>query len=485
MPNSPKKLSNWVGGVASAPIAGLYMENTNPATNKVISMIPRSQAEDVDQAVLLAEKAYAVWSKYSFEERADVIDAIANRIEERIDEFALAESQDTGKPFHIAKNVDISRVISNFRFFAGAVRHDQTGCHMMADALNYTVRKPLGVVGLITPWNLPLYLLSWKVAPALAMGNVVIAKPSELTPTTASLLGDVIREVGAPLGIYSLLHGTGPEVGSAITTHPKIKAISFTGGTKTGKTVAETAGGQFKKISLELGGKNASIVFADCDLEKTVAGVTRAAFLNQGQICLCGSRILVQRDIYAKFIDLFAKSVSQLKVGNPNDATSHMGSLISLEHRKKVQYYVEEGIRAGGRILVGGTIPNMDAPFTEGAWFAPTVIVDAPATCSLSMEEVFGPVVSVHPFDTDQEAIEIANSVEYGLAATVWTSNLERAHQVSRALDTGMVWVNTWLHRDLRVPFGGVKHSGVGREGGAFSLDFYSHAQNICISLPR
>ena len=483
IPAKPITLCNWIGGEPVPPEGGAYLYNINPATGKRLSRIPRSQELDIHSALRVARGVHQEWKRTTFPERANLLEAIANTIEDRIDEFAVAESLDTGKPFHIAKSVDISRAIANFRFFAGAIRHDETGCHMMGDALNYTLRKSLGVVALITPWNLPLYLLSWKLAPAIAMGNTVVAKPSELTPTTATLLAQVFNDVGAPKGLYNVVHGRGMEAGTALTNHPIVKAISFTGGTNTGRYVSQSGAEQFKKMSLEMGGKNAAIVFEDADWDKTIEGIRRASFLNQGQICLCASRILVQRSVYDRFINDLTESVKKLTVGDPQNGDSDLGSLISSEHQDKVLNYLQVALKEGGRILCGGEVPEMPGPLESGAWFQPTVIVDVPTDGRVSTEEVFGPLVVVHPFDTEEEAIEIANAVQYGLAATVWTQNLERAHRVAAEMDTGLVWVNTWLHRDLRTPFGGVKNSGIGREGGHFSLDFYSNPQNICILL--
>jgi aminomuconate-semialdehyde/2-hydroxymuconate-6-semialdehyde dehydrogenase len=478
------KLGNMVGGASVAPHGGEYIENLNPATAETINEIPRSTLSDVDHAVNMAMLAYETqWRHIPATDRASLLDSVADGIEERIDDFAMAESRDTGKPFSLARSVDIPRAVDNFRFFAGALRHDQTGCHMMADAVNYTIRKPLGAVALITPWNLPLYLLTWKAAPALAMGNTVVAKPSEMTPTTATMLAEVFNMVGAPPGIFNVIHGNGPEAGAPLVDHPGIKAISFTGGTQTGGHVAAAAAPYFKKISLELGGKNSSIVFADCDFEKTVKGVTRAAFLNQGQVCLCGSRILVERSIYPDFIEALAAEASRMVVGDPLAASSDLGALISHQHRQKVEEYIKTGIEDGGRVICGGKRPELPEPFTFGAWLEPTIIADLHPQSEASVDEIFGPVAVVHPFDSEAEALEIANGVEYGLSGTVWTTDLERAHRVSAALETGMVWVNTWLHRDLRVPFGGVKNSGVGREGGRHSLEFFSETQNICIHL--
>ena len=476
------KLQNFIGSSVD-PFNGKWLDNINPATGAVISQIPRSDTHDVDLAVEKAKDAFGVWSRKSTLDRAKVLDAIANTIEERLEEFALAESRDTGKPISLARSVDIPRAIANFRFFAGAVRHDETGSHHMSEAINYTCRKSLGVVGLITPWNLPLYLLSWKTAPALAMGNTIVAKPSEITPTTASMLAEVIAEVSPVEDIFHVVHGYGAEAGAAIVDHPHVKAISFTGGTQTGRIVAATASAQFKKLSLELGGKNSSVVFADCDFKKTVAGVARAAFLNQGQVCLCGSRILVERSLYVPFINALIEEVSSLKVGDPRNPNTDLGSLISLEHRKKVERYIQIARDSGGQILCGGERPVIGAGFEGGAWLNPTLIADLHVNSIPSVEEIFGPVAVVHPFDDEEEALRIANGVQYGLSGSVWTQDITRAHRFAQKMETGMVWVNTWLCRDLRVPFGGVKASGVGREGGRYSLEFFSDSQNICIHL--
>jgi aminomuconate-semialdehyde/2-hydroxymuconate-6-semialdehyde dehydrogenase len=479
-----QRQGNCINGEVVATRADEWLDNVNPATQQVVSQIARSRAEDVDAAVAAA-KAAAVgpWSQASASERADMLDRIADGIEARLDELAQLESEDTGKPVGLARTVDIPRAVANFRFFAGAVRHDHTGCHTMDGAINYTLRKSAGVCALITPWNLPLYLLTWKAAPALAMGNTIVAKPSEMTPRTASALAEIVHEAGLPPGVFNLIHGLGPECGGPLTGHPDVDLVSFTGGTSTGRLVAAAAAPQFKKLSLELGGKNATIVFADCDLEATAAGAARAAFLNQGQVCLCGSRILVERSIYEPFREALISAAQKMRPGDPADPETRMGALIGMNHRDKVESYVALAQEEGGTILCGGARPELPAPLDEGAFYQPTLVDGLEIDSRTATEEIFGPVATMHPFDTEEEAVEMANSVRYGLAGSVWTRDLSRAHRVAEAVDSGMVWVNTWLLRDLRVPFGGMKESGVGREGGFRSLEFFSEARNICIKL--
>ena len=478
-----RTLDNFVGGRFEAPASGEYVDDLAPATGRLLARIPRSDASDIARAVEAAEQAFPAWSATPMEERAALLDTVAGAIERRLGELAELESADTGKPVGLARQVDIPRAVANFRFFAQAVRQSATECHEMADAVNYTLRRPLGVVGLITPWNLPLYLLSWKTAPALAMGNCVVAKPSELTPLTAAALAEVLAECGLPPGVFQLVHGLGAEAGQALVEHPAIAGVSFTGGTATGAQVAASAAPRFKKLSLELGGKNPSIVFADCEFDRTVAGVTRAGFLNQGQVCLCGSRILVERSLHDRFVEALVDEASALVVGDPADPASDLGALISLAHRDKVEGYLELAREEGGTIRCGGTRPDLPPPLDGGAFLRPAVVTGLPPSCRTAREEIFGPVVTVHPFDGEEEAVALANGVDYGLSASLWTRDLARAHRVAAALETGMVWVNTWLKRDLRVPFGGVKASGVGREGGRHSLEFFSEPKNICIDL--
>ena len=476
--------NNFIGGDFVKAQNHKRIDNLEPATGQLLSTIPRSGAQAIDEAVTAAEQALkGDWGASTTEERAGFCEAIARGIEDRFEEFATLESRDTGKPLNLTKAVDIPRSIANFRFFAGAVRHASAGCHEMPTAINYTLTRPLGIVGLITPWNLPLYLLSWKTAPALAMGNAVIAKPSEMTPLSAGALAEVIQDVGLPAGAFNLVQGYGFETGQALVEHPGIQGISFTGGTETGAKVAASAASSFKKLSLELGGKNATIVFADADFEQAACGAVRAGFLNQGQICLCGSRVFVQRDIHDEFLAALIERVSAMRVGDPADPNTDLGSLISRTHRKKVESYISLAQDEGGRICIGGERPDLPKAQQQGAFLQPTIISELDPMCRTATEEIFGPVITVHPFDTEDEVVHLANHVRYGLSASVWTQDLSRAHRVSAALQTGMVWVNTWLLRDLRVPFGGIKDSGVGREGGRHSLEFFSESKNICIHL--
>jgi aminomuconate-semialdehyde/2-hydroxymuconate-6-semialdehyde dehydrogenase len=477
-----EKIQNFINGAYCAPENGQYIDNVEPATGSVYCLIPNSDALDVERAVEAAEKAFPIWSMMSNEERGAVMMRVSKGIEARMEEFVAAESRDNGKPVSLAAHVDIPRAVSNFHFFATAIEHYASESHnMIGEGINYTLRKPIGIVGCISPWNLPLYLFSWKIAPALAAGNCVVAKPSEITPYTAYLLGQVCKDAGMPDGVLNILHGLGGSVGDAIVKHPKIKAISFTGGTKTGEYIARTAAPMFKKLSLELGGKNPNIIFADCDFDEMLSTTMRSSFANQGQICLCGSRIFIERSIYDKFKTAFVEKVSKTVVSFPQDPAARMGALVSKPHMEKVLSYVELAKQEGGTVLTGGERVILDAPYNEGFYVRPTVIEGLAYDCRTNQEEIFGPVVTITPFDTEDEVLMMANSTEYGLSATLWTSDLKRAHRMADQIQSGIVWVNAWLVRDLRTPFGGVKSSGVGREGGWEALRFFTEPKNVFI----
>ena len=476
-----EKLQNYINGELVAPISGEYFDNFEPATGKVYSLIPDSDLADVETATAAAKAAFPIWSRMSIQDRSDILLRIAQLIGDNLDELAQAESRDNGKPLKLARTVDIPRAQSNFHFYGTGILHFASESHSMGDlAINYTLRQAIGVAGCISPWNLPLYLFSWKIAPALAAGNTVVAKPSEVTPYTAYLLSKICIEAGLPKGVLNIVHGLGPKAGAAIIEHEDIPMISFTGGTATGEWIARTAAPKFKKLSLELGGKNPNIIFADCDFEDMMKTTVRSSFDNQGQICLCGSRILVERPIYEKFKTEFVKRVKAMKVGDPSTDVN-LGAVVSKLHMEKVLSYVELAKEEGGTVLCGGKRAMIDGEFSEGYFLEPTVIEGLPHTCRTNQEEIFGPVVTIMPFDTDEEALMMANSTKYGLASSVWTSNLKRAHTIARELHTGIVWINCWLLRDLRTPFGGVKSSGVGREGGFEAFDFFTEPKNVCI----
>ena len=478
------RIKNFIDGQFVEPIGGKYLDNIEPATGKPYSQVADSDARDVDLAVAAAEKAFVDWSKKPAAERSKILLRIADLIERDLEKLARAESIDTGKPLSLARSLDIPRAASNFRFFATAILHTENEAHVTDGvAFNYTLRQPRGIAGLISPWNLPLYLLSWKIAPAIAVGNTTIAKPSELTPMTAYLLCEIVREAGLPNGVLNVAHGTGPNVGATITAHPKINTISFTGGTVTGKKVAEACAPLFKKVSLELGGKNPNIVFADADLDAAIAGSVRSSFANQGQICLCGSRIFVERQAYKEFVDRFNGVASQLKIGDPLEEKTEQGAIVNKAQLDKVKFYVDLAQKEGGKIALGGKASKpINDRCRDGYFFPPTVITGLPVSCRTNREEIFGPVVTITPFDNEEEVIGYANDTDYGLASSVWTQNLNRAHRVAEQIHTGTVWVNCWLVRDLRVPFGGMKASGVGREGGEEALRFFTEPKNVCIA---
>ncbi|GAA0210708.1 aldehyde dehydrogenase [Kangiella japonica] len=477
-----QKLKNYINGELVEPQLGQYIDNAEPATGQVYSQIPDSTAEDLEQAVVAAEKAQPAWAALSLEKRAEILTKVADAIDGHSNELAKAEAIDNGKPFSLAKSVDIYRASANIRFFAQAITQFSSESHAMGnEAINYTLRDPIGVVGCISPWNLPLYLFTWKIAPALAAGNCVIAKPSEITPMTAYLFSKICNEAGLPRGVLNILHGTGPSIGNPLTTHPKIKAISFTGGTSTGAHISRVTAGMFKKLSLELGGKNPTLVFADCDFEETVENVVRAAFANQGQICLCGSRIYIERPIYDKFKAAFVEKVKSLKIGDPLEPSTQHGALVSKPHMDKVLSYIELAQEEGGTVLTGGKQVTLKGRCRNGFFVEPTVIEGLTNDCRTNQEEIFGPVCTIMPFDSDDEAIDLANGTQYGLASSVWTNDLKRAHRVAKEIEAGIVWINCWLLRDLRTPFGGVKSSGVGREGGLEALRFFTEPKNVCI----
>src|SRR2546428_7254325 len=480
----PFQIRNFINGQFVEPIGRRYLDNVEPATGKPYSQVADSDVHDVDLAVAAAEKAFHDWSKKPAAERSKILLRIADLIERDLEKFARAESIDTGKPITLARTLDIPRAVANFRFFATAILHTENEAHVTDSvAFNYTLRQPRGIAGLISPWNLPLYLLSWKIAPAIAVGNTAIAKPSELTPMTAYLLCEICVEAGLPSGVLNVVHGTGPNVGAAITAHPKLNTISFTGGTATGNKVAEAAAPLFKKVSLELGGKNPNIVFADADLNAAIAGSVRSSFANQGQVCLCGSRVFVERSVYKDFVDRFIERTAQLRLGDPLDEKTDQGAIVGKTQLDKVKFYVDLAQKEGGKIALGGKAPDsMNDRCRDGYFFPPTVITGLPVACRTNREEIFGPVVTITPFDNEEEVIGYANDTDYGLASSVWTQNLNRAHRVAEQIYTGTVWVNCWLVRDLRVPFGGMKASGVGREGGIEALHFFTEPKNICIA---
>lgn len=478
------QLQNYINGQLVAPVSGTYLPNIEPATGQAYAKIPDSSPADVARAVAAAEAALPAWRALPAEERGRLLVRIAELLERDLERLAQAESQDNGKPLSLARTVDIPRAASNFAFFGTAAQHFASETHFQEGvALNYTVRHPLGVVGCISPWNLPLYLFTWKIAPALAAGCCVIAKPSELTPYTAFLLSELCIEAGLPAGVLNIVHGTGPNAGQAIVEHPAIKAISFTGGTATGAHIARTAAPLFKKLSLELGGKNPNIVFADCNLAEAVRTSLRSSFSNQGQICLCGSRIFIERSVYEAFKTEFLQGVTGLTIGDPQEAGSQQGALVSEAHLRKVLGYIALAHEEGGILLAGGQRVEPEGRCAGGYFLQPTVFEGLRPDCRVNQEEIFGPVVTLTPFDTEEEVLAWANSTEYGLAATVWTSDLRRAHRVAHALHSGIVWINTWMHRDLRTPFGGMKNSGVGREGGLEVLRFFTEPQSITLKL--
>jgi aminomuconate-semialdehyde/2-hydroxymuconate-6-semialdehyde dehydrogenase len=476
-------LQHFIDGRFVDPASGQWFDKTDPATGVVVARVPDGDGRDVDAAVEAAARAFRPWARTPVAERARLLLAIADRIDANLDRLALAETTDGGKPLRRSRTAEIPRAAANFRYFAAAVQQFHSEAYRTDDAaLNYTLRQPRGVAGLLSPWNLPLYLLTWKVAPALATGNTVVAKPSELTPTTAQLLAEICRDAGLPPGVLNIVHGRGDKAGAALVAHPGVPTISYTGGTTVGAEIAKAAAPLFKRVTLELGGKNPNLVFADADRAVSLQTSLKAAFDNQGQICLCGSRIFVEEPYYPDFVDAFVEEARKLKVGDPLEPATDLGAMISKRHLDRVMSYIRLAKEEGGRVLCGGGPPkSVGERCKDGAFLAPAVIVDLPVDCRVNQEEIFGPVVTIAPFRTEDEAIRYANAAPFGLSATLWTRDLGRAHRVAEKLECGTVWVNCWLLRDLRTPFGGVKGSGVGREGGEEALRFFTEPKTVCV----
>lgn len=477
------RIRNYIDGELLEPLAGCYLPNEEPAAGSVYSEVAASDAQDVNRAIAAAQAAFAAWSHTPAEQRAAYLRAAADRIESHLDDFARAESIDTGKPITRARNIEIPRAIANLRFFTGAILHERGEAYITdRTAVNYILRRPRGVCGLISPWNMPLYLLTWKIAPAIATGNTCVAKPSEITPMTALLLAEVFREIGLPAGVVNIVHGPGATAGAAIVSHPSVQTISFTGGTRTGASIAAAAATRFKKLALEMGGKNPSVVFSDALTDATIDAVAAAAFSNQGQICLCGSRILVEASIADEFTRRLVERTLALRCGDPLDPQTELGALVSRDHLEKVRGAIDLALREGGTIVCGGGAPaGLPNRCANGYFLSPTIIAGLGPGCRTNQEEIFGPVATIIPFADEREAIDIANGTEYGLSATIWTHDLRRAHRVAEALECGTVWINCWLLRDLRTPFGGMKNSGLGREGGDEALRFFTEPKTVCV----
>ncbi|GJM24277.1 MAG: aldehyde dehydrogenase [Phycisphaerae bacterium] len=478
---------NYISGSAVEPVSGDYLDNIDPATGQVYSQVADSDERDVDAAVRSACDAFPDWSKRAAEDRCNVLMRLADLIEENLDALARAECIDNGKPLSLARSLDIPRAAKNLRFFATAALHARTEAHPMEGiGFNYTLRQPRGAAGIISPWNLPLYLFTWKIAPALATGNTVVGKPSEVTPMTAFMLGELCVEAELPPGVLNIVHGSGTKAGAALVKHPDVPTISFTGGTATGAKIACDAAPMFKKVGLELGGKNPNIIFADADLDAALEGSLRSSFANQGQVCLCGSRMFVERSVFDEFLDRFVEKAKGLKVGDPLADGMDQGALVSMDQLEKVAQYVALAREEGGSILCGGGRPEGLSDRCKGGYFfTPTVVSQLDVNCRVNQEEIFGPVVTVTPFDHEDQVVEYANGVPYGLAASLWTGDVSRAHRLAERIESGTVWVNCWMVRDLRVPFGGMKQSGVGREGGDEALRFYTEPKNVCIRIPE
>ncbi len=479
-----EKIKNYINGELVPPLKNKYLENFSPINGLAYSLVPDSDKSDVKMAVDSARHSFSEWGCSTKEYRYDWMMKLAKAIDDHTEELVLAESFDNGKPEWLARSVDIPRCSANIRFFATAILHyDSKAYDMDGAALNYTLKKPIGVAGCISPWNLPLYLLTWKIAPAIATGNTVVAKPSEITPYTAYLFSKICCKINFPSGVINIVHGSGNVAGNSIVQQSDV--ISFTGGTETGKIIAANAAKEFKKCSLELGGKNPTIIFSDCDMDLAVETATRAAFLNQGQICLCGSRIFIEDSIYDMFKEKMVEKTKKLVVGDPRDIKSNLGAVVSKDHLKKILLKVRLAKKAGGKILCGGSQVFLDNDLASGYYMSPTIIENTSYTDSINQEEVFGPVVTIIPFKTEPEVIKMCNSTKFGLSGVIFSNNISKAHRVASKIDSGLIWINSWLLRDLRIPFGGMKHSGLGREGGRQSLDFFTETKNVCVKIEK
>ncbi len=477
-------IGNYINGEIVPPVGGAFLDDYDPSTGQVYAQVPDSDGQDLERAVAAASAAFETWGRTPNAERSRVLMKLADLIEQHAEQLALAECIDNGKPLTLCKSLDIPRASQNFRHFATMIQHDRSDLHPIdRDALNYTLRRPRGVCGIISPWNLPLYLLTWKVAPALAAGNTVIAKPSEVTPMTAHLLAGLCQQAGLPEGVLNIVHGYGPKVGAALVEHPGVPTISFTGSTRAGGEINRAAAPLFKKVGLEMGGKNPNIVFADADPEAALAGSLRAAFANQGQVCLCGSRLFVEHSIYDEFVRAYVSKAKQMVVGDPLEERSDLGAVVSKPQLEKDAHYIDVAREEGGEVWCGGAPVRPAGRCQDGWFFPPTVITGLGPQCRVNQEEIFGPIVSIMPFKDEAEVIAAANSTNYGLAASVWTRDVSRAHRVADAIESGTVWVNCWMIRDLRVPFGGMKQSGIGREGGQEAMRFYTEPKNVCLKI--